>query len=243
MLWLTRVFDLNDYNGKHLQVTSPFYFDVFDSSAPASVLLSLDEGAGIYRSSSICEAFWVISAHAPAPSITMEELLLRFQQNHPNLDIYWTETSPERKAAAKLVHDGQSTLEQRRDAFRLDDCIVIPVREAVFSYTAQLCKPVEYVALDHSGYQLAVRNRASVCQVVNSHVSQQFKGRYMLFETTEYFQNVFLSGWFRAAGSTKTSFCIGPGNVVQFGACLGQGKDCIDRIRHKKEFQTQASLS
>ncbi len=177
----------------------------------------------------------MISVRAPAPPMSILDLLLKFQRNRPKLDTYWTATSHARKDRVNSFYKGLSTLEHRRAALRLDDCIVVPVREAVFAYTSQLCKPVEFVDLNHSGFNRAAIQGASVCQVINSHISQQFKGRYVLFETNGYFKNVYLSGWFRTAGSSKTTFCVGPGNVVRLGACLGRGKDCIDRAGHKQQ--------
>jgi len=189
----------------------------------------------MHTSSSACEAFWIVSVRAPAPPIPILELLLKFKKNRPPLDTYWTTTSDARRASANSLYKSLSSLEQRRAAFRLDDCMVVPVWEAVFAYTSQLCKPVEFLDLNHYGFNRAAAEQASVCQVLNAHISQQFKGRYMLFQVTGYFKKVYLSGWFRTAGSSKTEFCVGPGNVVRLGVCLGRGKDCMDRAHCKQQ--------
>ena len=196
-------------------------------------LRSLKDAYCMFRTCNECEALWVITSHATAPSVTMGHFLRLLDQNHPALDTYWTTRSEELRAEASALYNSTRTKEQRRSAFRFKDCIVLSVYMSVFAYSSRLCKPVEFLELSNPAFHRAQTEGKSLCQVLNAHMSQQFLGRYLLFEATEYIQNCYLSGWFRAAGCCKTDFSIGPGNVIRLGNCLHKGKTCADRARYK----------
>jgi len=200
---------------------------------------SLKDEYCIFRTCPECEALWVITSHATAPPVTMDHLLSLFNQNTPPLDKYWTTAeSDEQEAEAKAFYNQNTTLEQRRFAFRFNHCLEVSVYKAVFGYSARSCKPIEYLNPSNQSFYRAQRLRTPLCQVLNAHLSQRFKGRYLLYEATEYIENAFLSGWFCAAGCSKTSFCIGPGNMIRFGVCLDRGKSCADRLRFKTKHDT-----
>jgi hypothetical protein len=61
----------------------------------------------------------------------------------------------------------------------------------------------------------------------------------MLFKAEGYFRNVYLSGWFKGPNGRKTSFSVGPGNLVRLGAVLGRGRDCADRAFYKQATHHQ----
>lgn len=159
--------------------------------------------------------------------------LTLLEQNYPPLDTYWTTGSEELRSEASALYNSTRTQEQRRTAFRFKDCVVLSVYKSVFAYSSRLCKPVEFLESSNPAFYRAQTERTPLCQVLNAHLSQQFLGRFLLFEATEYIQNCYLSGWFRAAGCCKTEFCIGPGNIIRLGNCLHRGKTCADRARYK----------
>jgi hypothetical protein len=185
---------------------------------------------------------WVITSHATAPPVTMDYLLCLFNQNTPSLDKYWTTESKEQVAEATALYNRYPTLERRRSAFRFNQCLDVSVYKSVFGYSARACKPIEYLNPSNQSFYRAQRLRTPLCQVLNAHLSQRFTGRYLLYQATEYIENAFLSGWFRAAGCSKTTFCIGPGNMVRFGQCLDRGKSCVDRENFKTRHQSRLML-
>jgi len=150
----------------------------------------------------------------------MDGLLQLFNQNHPPLDEYWTTTSRVRSAEAKVLYKSKSSLAERRAAFGFNGCLVVSVTQAVFGYTAQLCKPVEFISIGSTDFDKAQKLNHPLCQVINSHLSQRFLGRYLLFKVEGYFKDVHLSGWFRGPNGMKTCFSVGPGNLVKLGAVL-----------------------
>ena len=170
----------------------------------------------------------------------MDYLLSLFNDNTPPMETFWATESVELARATAMYHS-ITTLEQRQAAFRFDSCLVVSVIQAVFGYSARSCKPVEFMNSSNQSFYRARRLRNPLCQVINTHMSQRYTGRYLLFEASEYIENVFLSGWFRAAGYSKTEFCIGPGNVVRLGDCLDRGKTCADRAHYKATHQTCSS--
>ena len=177
---------------------------------------------------------WVITSHATGPPVTMDHLLSLFNKNFPPLDKYWTTDSDEHVAEATALYNKNTTLEQRRLAFRFDQCIDVSVYKAVFAYSARSCKPIEFLNPINQSFYSAQRLRTPLCQVLNGHLSQRFISRYLLYEATEYIEGAFLSGWFRAAGCSKTTFCVGPGNMIRLGVCLDRGRSCADRARYKQ---------
>jgi len=208
--------------------------------SPLSLLLG--DGYCIYRSSLLCETMWVITSHLPAHApacVSMDELLQLFNQNHPPLDEYWTTTSRVRSAEAKVLYKSKPSLAERRAAFGFNGCLVVSVTQAVFGYTAQLCKPVEFMSLGSPNFDKAQKLNLPLCQVINGHLSQRFLCRYMLFKVEGYFRNVYLSGWFRCPNGRKTSFSVGPGNLVRLGAVLGRGRNCADRAFYKQATHHQ----
>ena len=205
---------------------------VFRRNLP--VLRSLKDDYCIFRTCPECEALWVITSHATAPPVSMDHLLSLFNQNYPPLDRYWTTGSDEQVAEATAVYKSNANLEQRRLAFGFEQCLVVSVYTAVFGYSARGCKPIEFLNSSNQSFYRAQRLRYPLCQVLNGHLSQRFLARYLLYETTEYIENAFLSGWFRAAGCSKTEFSVGPGNMIRLGRCLDRGTSCADRARYKK---------
>jgi len=206
------------------------------------VLRSLNDEYCIFRTCPECEALWVITSYATAPPVTMEYLLSLFNQNTPPLDNYWT-TDSENLAEATAMYNANTTLEQRRLAFGFDQCLVVSVYKAVFGYSARLCKPIEFMNSSNKAFYMAAKKCTPLCQVINAHLSQRFIGRYLLFQASEYIENAYLSGWFRAAGCSKTEFSIGPGNMVRLGLCLDRGKTCADRASCKTKSIYQPFLS
>ena len=188
----------------------------------------------MYRSCPECEALWVVTSHATGPPVTMDHLLSLFKQNHPPLENYWTTNSDEHVAEATALYNKYTTLEQRRLAFRFHQCLEVSVYKAVFGYSARSCKPLEFLNPSNQSFYRAQRLRTPLCQVINGHLSQRYVAKYLLYEATEYIEGAYLSGWFRAAGCSKSSFCIGPGNLIRLGGCLDRGKSCADRARYKE---------
>jgi hypothetical protein len=201
-------------------------------------VLTLGDGYCFYRSSRLCETMWAVTSHRPAHApacVSIDELLQLFDQNHPPLDEYWTTTSEVRSAEAKALYESKSSKAERRAAFGFNCCLVVSVKKAVFGYTTQLCKPVEYLSIGNPDFDKAQTLNHQMCQVINSHLSHRFLGRYMVFNIEEYCRNIYLSGWFRGPTGRKTCFSVGPGNLVRLGAVLGRGKDCVDRALYKKD--------
>jgi hypothetical protein len=196
-------------------------------------LRSLKDEYCLYRSCAQCEALWVITSHATSTPVPMRYFLNVLNQNYPPLDTYWTTLSEEEKAEASAVYKRTRTKEQRRSAFCFKKCVVLSVYKSVFAYSSRLCKPVEFLEFSNQAFYRAHSQSTPLCQILNAHLSQQFLGRYLLFEATEYIGNCYLSGWFRPAGFRKTEFCIGPGNVIRLGNCIHKGKTCADRARFK----------
>ena len=209
----------------------PAYYDT--STCRYTFVRSLKDEYCLYRSCNECEALWVITSHATSTPATLRWFLDVLNQNYPSLDTYWTTEKEQQQAEASALYKNTDTPEQRRAAFSFKECIVLSVYKAVFAYTARLCKPVEFLDASNQAFYRAQSQRTPLCQVLNAHLSQQFLGRYLLFEATEYMTDCYLSGWFRAAGNSKTEFCIGPGNVIRLGNCLHKGKTCADRARYK----------
>ena len=193
---------------------------------------SLKDKYCLYRSCNECEALWVITSHATSTPATMRWFLDVLNQNYPSLDTYWTTVSAQQRAEASALYKSTCTPEQRRAAFSFKKCIVLSVVKSVFAYSSRLCKPVEFLETSNQAFYRAQSQRTPLCQVLNAHLSQQFLGRYLLFEATEYMRDCYLSGWFRAAGYRKTKFCIGPGNMIRLGNCLHKGKTCADRAHY-----------
>ena len=176
---------------------------------------------------------WTITSHATSTPVTMKYFLSLLDKNHPPLDTYWTTESEDRRAEARALYNSTRTQEQRRSAFRFKECVVLSVHKSVFAYSSRMCKPVEFMESSNPAFYRAQTESTPLCQILNAHMSQQFLGRFLLFEATEYIQHCFLSGWFRATGCCKTHFCVGPGNVIRLGSCLHKGKTCADRARYK----------
>ena len=160
----------------------------------------------------------------------MREVLNLFSNNCPDLANYWN-CDDNRKREANTVYDNVEH-SMRKHYFGLENALVLSVCKGVFAYSALMCKPVEFVGFEHPGFQKAFQNGTQTCQKVNSHLSQRFKGRYVLHRIHGFRKAMFLSGWFRTSGREKSHFCVGPGNIVMLGPCIARGRDCLDRIQH-----------
>lgn len=162
------------------------------------------------------------------------ELIHRFSVNSPDLDRFWYGDET-RKLDAIAAHDAVSASD-RRKTFGLGDVLELSVCKGVFAFAALGCKPYEFVSLSHPGFEMAIQKGFSFCQIINAHLSQRFKGRYILHHIVGMHRNKFLSGWFRRSGGQKTHFCVGPGHIIVLGQCVARGLDCIDRNLHRMQI-------